>query len=103
MNDKHRPTLNPDQWAALGRFYQKLAEKLEVQWEVLVHHYDANYDGPGIQVTLHMPLEQHFQSLDPVVEGAFDVPGYHCSGFGHKPEPLNGCRVRDLDFHPVPK
>jgi hypothetical protein len=96
-------SLTIKQLDALGRFYNRLAETLDVEWRLEVLHLDINKDGPAITVRLWVPLAEHFQSRDGVIERAFadaTIPGYDHSGFGFQPTPVAGCRVRDHDFHP---
>jgi len=101
---KHK-ALTPPQVAGFGRFYRELADLLDVHWKLEVMHLgDIHADGPGIEVTLYVPTEQHFQSLDKPVEKAFeraDMPGYSCSGTGVEMEVRDGAQVRDISFHPT--
>ena len=95
--------LSAHQLDALGRFYNRLAETLDVEWRLDVLHLNVHKHGPAITVRLWVPLDEHFQSRDTVVERAFEeakIPGYDHSGFGFEAKPVAGCRVRDHDFHP---
>ena len=99
MNKK----LTVDQLAAIGRFYQLLSHRLEVEWKLEIMHLDVHKDGPALNVTIWIPEAQHFQSLDRVVEDAFieaDCPGYEWTGCSHDMQLVDGRRAREINFDP---